>query len=147
MLKGIPPTLSPELLKTMHEMGHGDRLLLADAHFPGHSLGQRVLRADGLLIAPLLKDILQLFQLDAPENPLAMMRGESGSSLDMRIEEDYLLQVRSHTPDAERPARLSRSEFYAAAQHCYAVVLTGDTRPYGNLILTKGVTPSVAWSY
>ncbi len=64
MLKGISPYLSPELLKTLCEMGHGDELLLADAHFPGHTLGRRVVRADGLNISQLLDAILPLFELE-----------------------------------------------------------------------------------
>ena len=59
MLKGISPYLSPDLLKTLYEMGHGDELLLADVHFPGHTLGRRVVRADGLNISQLLDAILR----------------------------------------------------------------------------------------
>ena len=73
MLKGISPLLSPELLKTMYEMGHGDELLLADAHFPGHTLGRRVVRADGLNISQLLDAILPLFALENAADAVAMM--------------------------------------------------------------------------
>ena len=140
MLKGIPRLISPKLLKTMHEMGHGDRILLADAHFPAHSLGQRVLRADGLLITPLLTDILTLLELDQPGNPIAMMQVEPPDRVDLQLEEDYLRVVRTHYPSAQSPLRLARSDFYQAARNCFAILITGDTRPYGNLLLKKGVT-------
>jgi L-fucose mutarotase len=141
MLKGIPRLIGPELLRTLHEMGHGDRLLLADAHFPAHTMGQRVLRADGLLIAPLLADILVLLELDQPANPLAMMQVEPPDEVDTSIEADYLRAIRAHYTDAEAPLRLAREDFYERARRSFAILVTGDTRPYGNLMLTKGVTP------
>ena len=73
MLKGIAPCVSPDLLKVLAEMGHGDELVLADAHFPGHSVNHRVLRADGLAITTLLDGILPLLELDSYAPPLAMM--------------------------------------------------------------------------
>ena len=88
MLTGISPLLSPELLATLYQMGHGDEIVLADAHFPGHSCNARVLRADGLRIAPLLDAILPLFALDTyVDDPLGHMRitaegyGELAASL------------------------------------------------------------------
>ena len=70
MLKGIAPCLSPDLLKVLAEMGHGDEIILADAHFPGHSVNALVLRADGLSIAALLEGMLPLFELDSYADPL-----------------------------------------------------------------------------
>ena len=141
MLKGIPSSISPDLLMILHQMDHGDRLLLADAHFPGHSLGPRVVRADGLLIATLLADILQLVQLDEPQNPLSIMEVDPGSTTDPQIEADYSHAVQSRQNLRHAPLRLDRAEFYKAVQSCFAIVMTGDTRPYGNLLITKGVTP------
>ena len=73
MLKGISPHLSPDLLKTLAEMGHGDEIILADAHFPGHTFCKRVLRADGVLISTLLDAIIPVFELDSYAPPLVMM--------------------------------------------------------------------------
>jgi L-fucose mutarotase len=73
MLKGIASCISPDLLKALAEMGHGDEIILADAHFPAHTLNPRVVRADGVLIAPLLAGILPLFELDSYADPLVMM--------------------------------------------------------------------------
>jgi L-fucose mutarotase len=140
MLKGISPYLSPELLKTLAEMGHGDELLLADAHFPGHTLGRRVVRADGLNVSQLLDAILPLFELEKTEDALAMMQRDD-SAVNDAVEADFLRVVRKH---AERPApaaRIARAAFYERAKAAYVVVMTGELRAYGNLILKKGVTP------
>lgn len=142
MLKGIAPCISPELLKVLAEMGHGDELVLADAHFPGHTFASRqVLRADGLTVATLLRGILPLFELDAYAPPLVMMAVVPGDLLDPKVEEDYLTAIRLSTPTAPAPERIDRFAFYERAKSAYAIVMTGETRKYGNIILKKGVTP------
>src|ERR1700761_8695456 len=93
MLKGISPVLSPELLKTLYEMGHGDELLLADAHFPGHSLGRRVLRADGLRITQLLEAILPLFELERSDDALVMMHPDRGDPMNADVEAEGELRA------------------------------------------------------
>jgi L-fucose mutarotase len=141
MLKGIAPCISPELLKTLAEMGHGDEIILADAHFPGHAFNARVLRADGVDITPLLHGILPLFELDAYAPPLAMMAAVSGDQLDPAVEARYLAAIRRHAPTTKAPERIDRFAFYERARTAFAVVMTGDTAKYGNILLKKGVTP------
>ena len=141
MLKGIAPCVGPELLKVLAEMGHGDELVLADAHFPGHSIGRRVLRADGVTITMLLDGIVPLFELDGYAPPLAMMAAVPGDQLDPAVERDYLMAIRRNVPGAPAPERVERFAFYERAKSAYAVVMTGETRKYGNIILKKGVTP------
>lgn len=143
MLKGIHPCLSPELLKTLAEMGHGDEIILADAHFPGHTFNSRVLRADGLGIATLISGILPLFELDAYAPPLIMMSAVPGDNLDPSVEERYMTAVRATCPHAAAPERIDRFAFYERATKAYAVVMTGEMAKYGNIILKKGVTPVV----
>ncbi len=142
MLKGIHPAVSPELLKTLAEMGHGDEIILADAHFPGHSVNARVLRADGLSIATLLDAILPLFELDSYAPPLVMMAAVPGDTLDPAVEESYLRAIRLHVPDAKPPERIDRFDFYDRARAAFAVVMSGETAKYGNILLKKGVTPT-----
>lgn len=142
MLKGISPRLSPELLKILDEMGHGDELLLADAHFPGHSLGRRVLRADGLTVSEMLEAILPLVELDTRDGSLAMMQPDGGDSLDRAVEADFLRVVHRHAPVTIGVSRVERKAFYERAGSCYAVLMTSEMRPYGNLIIRKGVTPA-----
>jgi L-fucose mutarotase len=142
LLKGISTLISPDLLRTLHEMGHGDELLLADAHFPGHRFGNRILRADGLGITPLLDAIMPLLELDLAVNPLSMMLADGSDVLDPTVEADYLQAIRRSMPAANRPERLDRAAFYQKAQACFAIVMTGELRPYGNIFLRKGVTMS-----
>jgi len=142
MLIGISPLISPELLATLHRMGHGDEIVLADAHFPGHSVNKNVIRADGLEIAPLLDAILPLFALDTyVESPLIMMAAAGGDTLDPAVEERYRRAIERHWPGAPPIARIDRFAFYERARQAFAVVMTGETAKYGNIILKKGVTP------
>jgi L-fucose mutarotase len=141
MLKGISPYLSPDLLKILYEMGHGDELLLADAHFPGHTLGRRVLRADGISISHLLHAILPLFELEQTVDALTMMQPDDGDPMNSDVESDFLGVVRTYCARSDPSARIARGAFYERARAAYAVVMTGELRAYGNLILKKGVTP------
>lgn len=138
MLKGISPLISPELLKILAEMGHGDEIVFSDAHFPGHSFNPVVLRADGLGADALLKAIIPLFELDAYATPVMMMEAVSGDTLDPSVEEKYRKAL-NYSGGIER---LERYAFYERAESAYAVVITGETAKYGNIILKKGVTPS-----
>jgi len=141
MLKGIHPCVSPNLLKVLAEMGHGDEIVLTDAHFPGHSTNPRVLRADGVDVATLLDGVLPLFELDSYDEPLVMMAAVEGDSLDPAVEDRYMKVVHRHAPDAKPPKRIDRYPFYDRARQAYALVITGETATYGNLLLKKGVTP------
>ncbi|OOF65589.1 L-fucose mutarotase [Rodentibacter sp. Ppn85] len=142
MLKGIHSAISPELLKILAEMGHGDELVLADAHFPAHSLHQNVIRADGISIATLLEGISPLFEFDTyVDAPLAMMQAVQGDTLDPEVEKRYLNAIRSAVRIVPNLTRIDRFAFYDRAKQAYAVVITGETAKYGNIIVKKGVTP------
>ncbi len=142
MLKGISPLLSPELLAVLTRMGHGDEIILADAHFPGDTFNSRVLRADGLRIPDLLDGILPLFVLDEyVDDPLVMMAAVEGDTLDPQVEVDYLVPIRKHAPDAPAITRIDRFAFYDRARSAFAVLMTGELAKYGNILLKKGVTP------
>ena len=141
MLKGISSVISPELLKIMAEMGHGDELVLADAHFPGHTFCKTVIRADGLRIPALLEGILPLFELDSYADPLIMMAAVKGDKLDLKVETSYMKAIRQSTPKAPAVKRIDRFAFYDRAEKAFACVMTGELAKYGNIILKKGVTP------
>jgi len=141
MLRGISPLISPDLLAVLARMGHGDEIVLADAHFPGESIHSRVIRADGLRIADLLGAIMPLFTPDQyVAHPLAMMAAVPGDILDPKVEESYIVVVRATWPDIAPVERVERFAFYDRARSAYAVVMTGETAKYGNIILKKGVT-------
>lgn len=142
MLKGISPLLSPDLLAVLCRMGHGDEIVLADAHFPGETMNARVLRADGLKIADLLDAILPLLELDVyVDDPVAMMAPVPGDALDPAVEAAYRAEIDKHAPQTPAIARVERFAFYDRAKQAFAVVMTGETAKYGNIILKKGVTP------
>ena len=142
MLKGLSPLLSPELLSVLCRMGHGDEIVLADAHFPGETMGKRVLRADGLRIPALLDAILPVFELDAyVDAPCVMMAAVPGDKLDPRVEKAYRVAIDRHAPATPPIGRMDRFAFYDRAREAFAVVMTGETAKYGNIILKKGVTP------
>ncbi|MDF7799323.1 L-fucose mutarotase [Pontiellaceae bacterium B1224] len=142
MLKGINPIVSPELLKILAEMGHGDEIVLSDAHFPGHTFcPKNVLRGDGLQIPDLLEGIIPLFELDSYSDPLIMMAAVEGDELDPQVEVEYMTSIRKAAPSAPDPVRIDRFAFYDRAEKAYACVVTGTTAKYGNIILKKGVTP------
>ena len=130
MLKTISPLISPELLKVLAEMGHGDEIIFSDAHFPAHSMGPQVIRADGLLVSDLLQAIIPLFELDSYAPPLVMMAAVEGYR--------NALSLQAPCPDI---IRINRFAFYERAQKAFAIVITGERAKYGNILLKKGVTP------
>ena len=141
MLKGISPLFSPELLATIYKMGHGDEIVLADAHFPGHSTNEQVIQADGLLIEDLLNAILPLYALDSyVDDPVAMMACVPGDEPDPTVESGYQAVIDKFAPNTPPIAFIERFAFYERASNAFAVVMTGDTRKYANIILKKGVS-------
>ena len=142
MLKGISPLLSPELLATLYRMGHGEEIVFADAHFPAHEFTDHVIRADGLLIPDLLDAVLPLFELDAyaPASVITMEAVE-GDSLDPKVEGSYAEMIAKHSKLNPKISRLERYAYYDQVRKAHAVVATGDTNKYANIILKKGVTP------
>ena len=141
MLKGISPILSPELLKLLAEMGHGDELVLADGNFPGTSIGQRCVRCDGHGCAEVMRAVLQIFPLDdfVPA-PLAVMEVPDGMFPGNKAP---IWKAFREAADTDLPSAqfdmMEHDAFMARARRAYAVVQTGETALYGNIILRKGV--------
>ena len=140
MLKGIPAILSPELLKILMEMGHGDELVIGDGNFPAASCAQRLVRLDGHGAAEVLDAILQLFPLDSyVETPVELMQVMPGDPVGAPpIWETYREIVARHEPGAKF-GEVERFAFYERARKAYAIVATGEGALYANLILKKGV--------
>ena len=142
MLKGIPKILSPQLLKVLCEMGHGDRIVLADGNFPAESVGKEaiVVRMDGHGVEELLDAVLQLFPLDTyVEKPVQLMEVVPGDTVETPIWESYRRIIRKYDGRGENAiGHLERFRFYEEAKKCYAVVATGEGALYANIILQKG---------
>ena len=137
MLKGIDPVVSPELLKALAEMGHGDEILFADAHFPGRTNARELIRADGISVDRVLKGVAPLIELDSYATPVIMTAPVPGDTLDPAVEAKYRKAL-GYEGTIER---MERFAFYERAKKAYAVVISGETAKYGNIILKKGVTP------
>ncbi len=140
MLKGISSAISPELLKILMEMGHGDELVIGDGNFPAASMAQRLVRADGLGVPPLLDGILQLFPLDPyVDKPAALMQVVPGDSYQPAIWQEYQEIVARHEADFRGFELVERFAFYERAKKAYAILATSEAALYANIILKKGV--------
>ena len=137
MLKKIPKILSPELVKIMMEMGHGDEIVIADGNFPSESIGQRCVRADGHGAPEILSAILELMPLDTYADPVFLMEKVPGDETPVPIWDTYreIVAPYTNTPIGS----IERFAFYERAKKAYCVVATGETAIYANIILQKGV--------
>lgn len=141
MLKGIPKILSPELLKVLCEMGHGDRIVIGDGNFPSESKGKRVIRMDGHGVPELLDAILKVFPLDTyTDHPVLLMEVMKGDNAETPIWREYEKTVAENdTRGKGAIGFLERFAFYDEAEKAYAVIATGESAIYANVILQKGV--------
>ena len=140
MLKNISPLISPELLKILAEMGHGDEIVIADGNFPSHAVNGRVVRADGHGGVEMLDAILNLFPLDTyAEKNVMLMQVVPGDTVETPIRDEYQATMEKHEKDNIRTDYIERFAFYDRAKTAYAVVATGEKALYANIILKKGV--------
>ena len=143
MLKGIPSILSPELLKVLMEMGHGDEIILADGNFPAASHARRLVRCDGHGVPALLEAVLALFPLDTyVEAPVALMEKVAGDKVETPIWDEYRRILDRSGNGASNVEHIDRFDFYERARGAYAVVATGEAALYANVLLKKGVVKS-----
>ncbi len=143
MLKGIPAILSPELLKVLCEMGHSDRIIIADGNFPAESMGKDaiVIRCDGHGVPELLDAILTVFPLDTyAEKPVNLMEVMKGDTVETPIWDTYKEIIAKHDArGATAVGNIERFAFYEEAKTAYAIIATGETALYANISLQKGV--------
>lgn len=140
MLKGLSSLLTPELLKVLCEMGHGDEIVLADANFPAASLNSRVIRLDAHAGTDVLQAIMSVFPLDTyADGNAILMEVVPGDSVETSIWEAYEGIMEASEPGCLRMGHIERFAFYDRAARAYAVVATGESVLYANLILKKGI--------
>lgn len=143
MLKGIPKILSPELLKVLCEMGHSDRLVIADGNFPSESMGKnaKVIRCDGHGVPELLEAILTVFPLDTyVETPVSLMQVMPGDNVETPIWDEYKEIVSRFDERGEKAiGQTERFAFYDEAKTAYAIIATGESALYANIMIQKGV--------
>jgi len=141
MLKGIPDIISPDLLKILHEMGHGDDLVIGDANYPAASNARNLVRADGHGVPELLDAILALFPLDDfVPHPVALMQVVPGDATVPVIQDAIRAVVRKHEKKGDALVeQVERFAFYERAKKAYAIVATTEKKLYGCMIIKKGV--------
>lgn len=143
MLKGIPKILSPELLKVLCEMGHSDRLVIADGNFPSESMGKnaKVIRCDGHGVPELLEAILTVFPLDTyVETPVSLMQVMPGDNVKTPIWDEYKEIVSRFDERGQKAiGQTERFAFYEETKTAYAIIATGESALYANIMLQKGV--------
>ncbi|MBQ9964173.1 MAG: fucose isomerase [Clostridia bacterium] len=145
MLKGIPPILAPELLKVLCEMGHSDRLVIADGNFPSHTMGKNaiVIRMDGHGVPEILDAILQVFPLDAyTDTPVQLMQlmDRDVGKIETPIWDTYKEIIAKYDErGAKAVTNIDRFQFYDEAKEVYCIIATGETAVYANVMLQKGV--------
>lgn len=140
MLKGISSIVSPDLLKILMEMGHGDELCIGDGNFPAANWAQRLVRLDGHGVPPILDGIMRLFPLDTfVPKPVFVMDPGDPSVPKPPIWQEYDKVIRTQEPEFPGFEYVERFAFYEQAKKAYAIVATGEAALYANIILKKGV--------
>ncbi|HOL32053.1 MAG TPA: RbsD/FucU domain-containing protein [Anaerohalosphaeraceae bacterium] len=145
MLKHIPAVLSPDLLKLLMEMGHGDELVIADGNFPAASIArqtvsQQLIRLDGHGVPVVLEAVLRLFPLDRyVPKPAALMEVVPGDKVETPIWQEYRRIIKNSGEVFDDFEYIERFAFYERAKKAYAVIATSESALYANIILKKGV--------
>ena len=136
MLKGVPAIIHPDFLKILAQMGHGDEIVIADAHFPSYSISSNVVRVDKVSSTEIMEAVLKLIELDQyVDKPVMLMEPVPGDSIDPEL----LSEVKMLTGNPERIDYIERFAFYERAKKAFCVIATGEKAIYANIILKKGV--------
>ena len=140
MLKGIPPIISPELMKILMEMGHSDEIILADGNFPAAALAKRIVRCDGQGVPEVLEAVLKVMPLDIyVEKPASLMAVVPGDDIKPTIWDEYAKIIKASGEKFKEFEFVERFAFYERAKDAYAIVATSEAALYANIILKKGV--------
>ncbi|MDC3074328.1 ribose ABC transporter [Candidatus Pelagibacter sp.] len=144
MLININPILSPELLFHLRSMGHGEKIILADANFPANTSNERVIRLDGVGIKEAASAILSVFPLDSfivsqGGSPALRMEVDDKPEELTETHNEFIEAVKKVSGENWKVGSISRQDFYKEAKKAYCIVTTTDARPFGCFILTKGV--------
>lgn len=138
MLHGLDPLLTPDLLHALASMGHGDTIVLADANFPAASTARRLIALHGVDAPRVLAAILSVLPIDDFEpDPIVVMQVVGDAAAVPDAVRDFTTVLSKH--GAPRPVAIERHAFYRMAAGAYAIAQTGERRPYGNILLRKGV--------
>jgi len=141
MLKGIDPILGPELLSILRSMGHGDELAIVDGNYPAENHAQRLVRADGLRLVPVLKAVLSVIPLDADvAQPAIRTRNVNAPETPDPIYIEIEVALQKHL-GADQIETAHGATFYDRVKQCHTIVATSEQSLFANVILRKGVVP------
>ena len=140
MLINVDPISSPDILKTLREMGHGDRLVISDINYPAHSNHNRVHRLDGLDMTTVMRAVLSVFPLDSfVDSAVHRMEVDNQPDKINDANKEVIAAIKEVSGDHWKIGSYERQEFYKQSRSTYAYITTSERRPYCNFILTKGV--------
>ncbi len=140
MLKGIPSILTPELLKVLMEMGHGDEIVIVDGNYPAAAHAQRLIRLDGHGVPEILKAVVKFLPLDTfVQRPVTLMQKVPGKEVETPIWDVFKEIIMKEDSSAADFGFEERFAFYERAKKAYAIIATGESALYANIILKKGV--------
>jgi L-fucose mutarotase len=140
MLKNIPPIITPDLMKTMMEMGHGDELIIADGNYPSFSQNVKTISMDGHGVEVILDAILGFFPLDTyVKNPIALMRVMDGDPTVPKIWDSYYKIFKKYGYNKSLIYNIDRFDFYDRSKRSFAIISTSEKELYANILLKKGV--------
>jgi L-fucose mutarotase len=140
MLKHIDPLLTPDLLMVLAAMGHGDELVIVDANFPAVSTAQRLIRLDGVSATRALQAVLSLLPLDDfVDSPAAVMQVVGSPETVPEVVQEFQRLVNAAEGKEIKFSAMERFKFYERSRAAFALIATGETRLYGNVILKKGI--------
>ena len=138
MLKNIPKIISPELIKVLCEMAHGDEIVIADGNFPAAAYAKNLIRSDGIGATQILDAVLKLIPLDQyDKNNFILMQKCEGDNADTSLWEEYKTILKKYEPEAVVSFE-ERFDYYERAKKAYAIIATGEEKQYANIILEKG---------
>ena len=140
MLKGLDPVLGPELLSTLREMGHGDDIVIVDTNYPAAASGLPIIRLDGIPAPRVLDAVLSVMPLDdfVPEAAWRMQMVGDPSG-EQPIFDEFRAVIAAREGSRFALASLERFAFYEKARGAFAIIVSGERRLYGNVILKKGI--------
>lgn len=140
MLSHLPQALTPDLYQILYQMGHGDRIVIADANFPAYANARRVYAVPDSNACDILKLVSTFIPTDTfTDDAVVLMEVAVGDCYEPTIQQDFLDVLRQQQQLHAQPRYLPRASFYEATREAFAVILTGEKRRYGNIMLRKGV--------
>jgi L-fucose mutarotase len=145
MLKGLNPLLTPDILYALCSMGHGDEVVIVDAHYPADAAARssvygKLLRMDGVAVPVAIRAVLSVLILDTfVDHPAERMEVDGKPDDVPAVQQEAQFEVDRAVGRTQTLAAIPRQVFYERAKKAYCVIITGESRGWGCFIFRKGV--------